>query len=87
MKKIFMVVFMSAMVLVMAGCTSSTQYGDCIGINDQSNPNLHYKYSAWNIFLGIFFFETVFVPAIVIFDDLKCPVGKAQPWEKDKRMN
>ena len=60
---------------LLAGCTSSTQYGRCIGVNDNENPKLEYDVSAWNAFLGVIFVETIIVPLVVIFDKAKCPVG------------
>ena len=59
----------------LAGCTSRTEYGQCVGLGDDKNPALHYKVSVWNAFLGIVFVETVIVPIIVAVDELECPVG------------
>lgn len=73
MKKLALIL---AMALTFSACTSSTQYGECIGINDDENPALRYEYSAWNIIVGVIFVETIFVPALVVLNDLKCPVGK-----------
>ena len=57
------------------GCTKETQYGSCVGINDEKNPALIYKYSEDNIIISAIFIETVVVPVIVIFNELQCPVG------------
>lgn len=81
MKKFISTVLIVSL-LSLTACTNSTEYGECIGINDQENPALHYKYSAWNIALAIIFSETIFVPLIVIFDDLKCPEGPRKSWQK-----
>ena len=62
--------------LFLVGCTTRTQYGECIGLGDDRNPELHYKVSVWNAFLGIVFVETVIVPVIVLVDETFCPVGK-----------
>ncbi len=59
----------------MSGCTSSTEHGECIGILDDPKPNLRYDYNGGNILLAIIFSETIVVPLVVVFDDLKCPVG------------
>jgi hypothetical protein len=76
MKKILLAATMIAM---LSGCTSSTQYGSCIGIADDKNPNLEYKLSAWNTFLAIVFSETIVVPIVVLANETSCPVGvKAQ---------
>lgn len=65
----------ACMVALLAGCTTRTQYGECVGIGDDKNPTLHYKADVWNVFLGIVFVETVIVPLVVVFDELECPVG------------
>ncbi len=63
------------LVLGLAGCTSSTRYGDCIGAFDEGDPNLRYSTSGWNVALGIIFIETIVVPAVVIANEARCPVG------------
>jgi hypothetical protein len=65
----------SILALSLVGCTGRTQLGECIGINDHENPKLEYNYSAWNIALGALFSETIVVPLVVVFADLKCPVA------------
>lgn len=64
-----------ALSLVLAGCTSSTPYGKCVGANDKEDPKLEYKYSGWNIAMGIIFVEMIAPPIIVVLDELKCPTG------------
>ncbi len=64
-----------AIMLLTTACTSHTPYGECIGVQTQENPKLNYEISWWNAFVGIFFSETIIVPVIVIFDDIKCPYG------------
>ena len=72
MKKILLIALAT---IFLAGCTSRTEYGQCIGLGDDENPALRYKVSIWNTFLGIVFVETVIVPIIVVVDELECPVG------------
>jgi hypothetical protein len=64
------------LVATLAACTSSTEYGKCIGIADDKDPKLHYKLSVWNAFLGFIFVETIIVPVWVLADETFCPVGK-----------
>lgn len=59
----------------LAGCTSSTQYGPCIGAFDDKNPHLEYKASAWNIGMAIIFVELILPPTFVVVDETQCPVG------------
>lgn len=79
MKKILCVALMMTMLV---GCTSKTQYGHCIGITEKENATLHYKVSAWNVFLAIIFSETIIVPVLVLADEVSCPVGPAEPQNK-----
>jgi PBP1b-binding outer membrane lipoprotein LpoB len=62
--------------LLLSGCESSTDLGACIGINDSENPKLVYKYSVQNIVVGALLVETIFVPIIVVLNEIKCPVDK-----------
>lgn len=66
----------AALLLALAGCTSSTPYGECIGAFDQERPELVYKPSVRNIVVGILFFELIVPPVVVLVDEIKCPVGK-----------
>lgn len=62
--------------LFLSGCTTRTSFGECIGITDNPKPNLVYKVSYWNLFMAFIFSETIIVPVVVVFDSLKCPIGK-----------
>jgi Slime mold cyclic AMP receptor len=73
MKKLLPILFIAAL---LAGCTTRTDYGDCVGINDNKDTHLVYKVSVWNAVLGVVFIETIIVPIIVIIDNLYCPVSK-----------
>jgi hypothetical protein len=73
MKKIL---FIALAALAVSGCTSRTEYGNCVGLGDDKDPALHYKVSVWNAFLGIVFVETIIVPIFVVVDETFCPVGK-----------
>jgi hypothetical protein len=63
------------MIMTLTACTSSNQYGKCIGVNDEPNPKLSYRYNVWNISMGIIFFGFVAPPLYVIFDEIQCPTG------------
>lgn len=64
------------LLVVLTGCTDATEYGECIGIGQDKNPNLEYKIDGWNLAIGIIFFELVAPPVIVAADETFCPVGK-----------
>lgn len=73
MRKTMCALVMAALV---AGCTTRTDFGPCIGVADEKNPALVYKVSAWNVFLGIFFFGLIAPPIYVLVDSTLCPVAK-----------
>jgi len=62
--------------IFLAGCTTRTDYGECIGIANDKDPALHYKISVLNTVLGVLFIETVIVPVVVLADNIYCPVGR-----------
>ena len=62
--------------IALAGCTSQTAYGTCIGAFDEGDPKLVYKTNVWNVAMGVIFFEFIIPPVIVIADETKCPVGR-----------
>jgi len=63
------------LVALLAGCTSQTHFGPCVGIADEKNPNFVYKVSAWNLVLGLVFFSLIAPPVFVVVDEFYCPVG------------
>lgn len=69
MKKLIAILIIS----LLAGCTNSTAYGPCVGITDDKDPSKVYKVSAWNTFLAVIFVETIFVPVIVVSNNIQCP--------------
>jgi len=73
MKKLLLMVLI---VTMLAGCTTRTEYGTCVGAFDDKDPALVYKLDAWNTVLAIVFFETIFVPVIVVANETLCPVDK-----------
>lgn len=77
MKKILATLAIVAALAGVAGCTSSTEHGQCIGAFDDKDPALVYKLSGWNLFMGAIFFEVFFIPPIIVLvDETFCPVAK-----------
>jgi hypothetical protein len=72
MKKILAALLLAALV----GCTSSTEYGQCVGAFDEKDPKLTYKVSAVNVAMAVIFFSLVAPPIFVIVDETFCPVGR-----------
>ena len=62
--------------LLLTGCQSKTDLGECIGAFDDGEPGLQYKLSIRNTVLGAIFVETVFVPVIVVATEARCPVAR-----------
>lgn len=60
-----------------AGCTSETQYGRCLGLDDevQKDPKLIYEVDVGNVIVGVVFVQTIVVPIWVALKEFYCPVG------------
>jgi hypothetical protein len=67
-----------ASVLMLAACTTRTDYGSCVGIGEKQNPKLHYKASAWNITMSVLFVELIAPPVVVALNETYCPVGPTE---------
>jgi hypothetical protein len=74
MRRMILTVALAAMLV--SGCRSRTQYGDCIGVADDPDPKLVYRMSTRNVVLACLFVETIFVPVLVVAQSFKCPVGR-----------
>lgn len=68
-------VFMLAVLILLCGCQTYTQYGSCIGAFDDRNPKLQYKVSVRNAVVAVVFIEMIVPPIKVIVDESLCPVG------------
>lgn len=72
MKRLYLILALS----LLAGCTSHTEFGPCVGAFDEKDPHLVYKISGWNLGMGLIFFEMIIPPILVITDVTFCPIGK-----------
>jgi hypothetical protein len=70
------IIFAALVIAMLAGCTSSTSFGECVGIADDKDPKLTYKLSVWNTVLAIVFSETIVVPVVVLVNETYCPVAR-----------
>ena len=61
--------------LLLAGCTQKTEFGQCIGLTDREEANLIYRPSAKNISLGLIFFWLIAPPVYVAVEEFSCPIG------------
>lgn len=59
---------------LLSACTSSNAGGKCIGVLDKEQPGVEYRLATRNVVVGVVFVETLIVPAVVVFDEIKCPV-------------
>ena len=68
-----------ALVAMLSGCTFNTEYGECLGLDDDNdrNPALKYELNTKNIVLGVIFVETLAAPIVVGLEATYCPVGPA----------
>lgn len=62
--------------IALGACSSKNELGDCVGVLNNKNPNLNYNLSVWNIIMAGVFSETLIVPAVVVLNQLECPVSK-----------
>lgn len=77
MKKAIAITLLAA---TLVGCTSSTEFGSCIGLFDDKDPKLTYKLSGWNAFLAVIGTSLFFVPTIIVVaNETFCPVGRKAP--------
>lgn len=67
-----------AIMALLTGCTSSNEFGECIGAFDDKKPGADYKLSVWNTVLAVIFVETVVVPVVVVANQSLCPTGPAK---------
>lgn len=84
MTKVIGTVLLALTLFTASGCRSSTEYGECVGVQDvddakREHPNLEYKLSVRNAVLGVIFVESVFAPLIWVLADFECPVSKLPP--------
>lgn len=81
MKKRFSVslstIILAVAAVALGGCTTMTPYGSCVGVIDSKNPKLEYRVEPLNVVMGVVFWETVVVPAVVVATQLQCPDGPA----------
>ena len=74
--KVWMVLLVVGLIVLLSGCTSKTELGDCVGIGDDKDPKLVYKLSAGNLFWAILGIELIAPPIIVAVDETFCPVRR-----------
>lgn len=66
----------AALAIALAGCTSQTEHGRCIGVMQEKDPKKEYELSVWNTVMAVVFSETIIVPVVVIANQYQCPVGE-----------
>lgn len=66
----------ATIIATLSGCTSKTEYGDCVGILQDKKPELKYELSVWNTVMAVIFSETIVVPVVVVANQHSCPTGK-----------
>lgn len=76
MKKLVLIVLIAFIALLSAGCTSRTDFGECIGAFEDKDPTLNYKLSVWNTAMAVIFVETIVVPVVVVANEAICPESR-----------
>lgn len=76
MFKRYITLLLVASMLFLSACTERTQFGECIGVTDEPDPNLNYKIDTWNAVIGIVFIETLVVPVVILNDQFYCPKSR-----------
>lgn len=70
------VLFLLLVLVTVASCRGSTDYGECIGIADDGDPHLRYGMSTRNAIVSILLVETVVVPVVWLSTDARCPIAR-----------
>ena len=78
MKKTMMFALAATLALMSVGCTSETAYGDCVGLDDNKNPELVYEVDTGNIVVGALLVETLVAPVYIALEEVYCPIGKTE---------
>lgn len=68
----------TAALMFTMGCRTETEFGQCIGVQDDRSPMLVYEVPTRNIVLSAIFFQSVIGPALFFFADFRCPVARKQ---------
>jgi len=79
-----LVIFILGLAIILTGCTSQTQFGDCIGLADAKKPDLVYKVSATNLIVAILTFELIAPPVIVAVNETFCPIGRKDGGQSER---
>lgn len=55
--------------------TTSTEYGDCVGLGQIKIDSLVYEPNVGNIIVAAVGIETLVIPVYIVLTSLECPVG------------
>jgi len=55
--------------------TTSTEYGECVGLNQTKVDSLVYEPNINNIIVAVVGIETLVIPVYIVLTSLECPVG------------
>jgi len=72
----FFVLLFVVLLLLTSACTSSTEFGDCVGLAEDKDSSLVYEVDVGNVVWAILLSETIVVPVIVILSETVCPTGR-----------
>ena len=64
------------LLLLTSSCSSRTEFGKCVGLNQEKDQTLIYDLSTKNLVISVLFIETLFVPIVYALKQVYCPVGR-----------
>lgn len=56
--------------------TKETEFGECVGLTEPKENHLVYEISKKNVLITAIFLESIITPAIVVSNNLYCPIGR-----------
>jgi hypothetical protein len=72
----FVLINVAILGVAAAATTTKTEFGDCVGLDDDKNPELVYKTDLGNVVIGAFLVSTIVAPVYLALEAVSCPVGK-----------
>ena len=71
----FIVLVIVLFVALMSLYTTSTEYGECVGLGQVKVDSLVYEPNVGNLIVAAVGIETLVIPVYIVLTSLECPVG------------
>lgn len=69
-------IILSLCLVSLTACKTETEFGECIGFQEDESPELKYEISVRNAVWTAIAIETVVAPVLWFLTTAKCPVAK-----------